>query len=123
LTNHDSNTDSLTGHGIEADRWWLLSTVDTAVVKLRYRAMFRTTSPDPFRAVLDVANEVPTLCAEIDRLSRLLGQARLAYANLTAACRATLAAWAEGEPDPWWYLRDELANTTDPDSSGGGELG
>jgi hypothetical protein len=29
-------------------------------------------------------------------------------ANLLAAMRATLAAHADGDPDPLWYLRDEL---------------
>ena len=29
-------------------------------------------------------------------------------ANLRAAMRATLAAHADGDPDPMWYLRDEL---------------
>jgi hypothetical protein len=29
-------------------------------------------------------------------------------ANLRAAIRAALAADAEGEADPWYYLRDEL---------------
>ena len=32
----------------------------------------------------------------------------LTAANLRAAMRATLAAYAEGEQDPLWYLRDEL---------------
>jgi hypothetical protein len=34
--------------------------------------------------------------------------ARHVAANLRAAMRATLAAYAEGERDPLWYLRDEL---------------
>ncbi len=29
-------------------------------------------------------------------------------ANLLAAMRATIAAHADGEPDPLYYLRDEL---------------
>ena len=33
---------------------------------------------------------------------------RLDRANLLAAMRATLAAHADGEPDPMWYLRDAL---------------
>ena len=37
-----------------------------------------------------------------------LGRTRLEAANLRAAMRATLAAYAEGEQDPLWYLRDEL---------------
>ena len=37
-----------------------------------------------------------------------LSATRLDRANLRAAMRATLAAHADGEPDPMWYLRDEL---------------
>ena len=33
---------------------------------------------------------------------------RREHANLRAAMRATLAAHADGEPDPMWYLRDAL---------------
>jgi hypothetical protein len=92
-----------------------VSGVDTAGVRARYRALL---GPDPQRspglAVLAVMGEVPRLCEEIDRLARLLGQARRAYANLAAAARAALAAHADGEPDPWWYLRDELADQQPP---------
>ena len=45
------------------------------------------------------------------RLTRLAGEldrARLDRANLRAAMRAALAAHADGEADPLWYLRDEL---------------
>jgi hypothetical protein len=61
-----------------------------------------------------VVREVPGLCDEVDRLARLLGQARNAYANLAAAARAALSARAEGEADPWWYLQDELGPHPDP---------
>jgi hypothetical protein len=49
-----------------------------------------------------------TLCAEITRLNTELAATRLDRANLLAAIRATLAAHADGEPDPLYYLRDEL---------------
>lgn len=48
------------------------------------------------------------LAAELARLSAELVAARLDRANLLAAIRATLAAWADDENDPLWYLRDEL---------------
>ena len=48
------------------------------------------------------------LAAQITRLSADLERTRLDRANLRAAMRATLAAYADGEPDPLWYLRDEL---------------
>ena len=52
--------------------------------------------------------QVTRLSAQVSRLSDKLDRARLDRANLRAAMRATLAAHADGEPDPLWYLRDEL---------------
>src|SRR5215470_17269093 len=90
------------------------SIVDTTRIRAACRAL-PLGGPDigsggPAGAVLSVVREVPGLCDEVDRLARLLGQARYAYANLTAAARAALSAHAEGETDPWWYLRDELGS-------------
>ncbi len=49
-----------------------------------------------------------TLSAEVARLNADLADTRLDKANLLAAMRATIAAHADGEPDPLSYLRDEL---------------
>jgi predicted DNA-binding ribbon-helix-helix protein len=49
------------------------------------------------------------LCAEITRLNTELAATRLDRANLAAAMRAAIAAHADGEPDPLYYVRDELA--------------
>jgi predicted DNA-binding ribbon-helix-helix protein len=49
-----------------------------------------------------------TLAAEVARLTAELTAARMDQANLLAAIRATLAAHADGEADPLYYLRDEL---------------
>ena len=54
-------------------------------------------------------SDVPALAAEVSHLRTDLAKARLDRANLAAAARATIAAHAEGEPDPLSYLRDELA--------------
>ena len=48
------------------------------------------------------------LSAEVTRLNAELVTARLDRANLLAAIRATITAHADGEPDPLYYLRDEL---------------
>lgn len=48
------------------------------------------------------------LSAEVTRLATELESARLETANLLAAMRSTLAAYADGEADPLWYLRDEV---------------
>jgi hypothetical protein len=53
---------------------------------------------------------IPGLCDEIDRLSGLLTVTRRDHHNLIAAARASLTAAADGEPDPLYYLRDELAS-------------
>lgn len=67
----------------------------------------------------DALNDAPALMAEIKRLAEELQSARLDRANLLAAARATLAASQDGEPDPLYYLRDELdALTTPPDDTG-----
>ena len=53
--------------------------------------------------------DVPTLGAVIGRLADQLAETRMDRANLLAAMRATIAAQADGEPDPLYYLRDELS--------------
>ena len=49
------------------------------------------------------------LAAEVTRLSAELAAARLRYANALAAMRATIGAQRDGEPDPLYYIRDELS--------------
>jgi hypothetical protein len=63
---------------------------------------------DWWQALTDALADTDTLAALAMRLSAELERARLDRANLRAAMRATLAAHADGEPDPMWYLRDEL---------------
>jgi hypothetical protein len=52
--------------------------------------------------------DVPAMGAVIARLTAELAGTRVDRANLLAAMRATIAAQADGEPDPLYYLRDEL---------------
>jgi hypothetical protein len=52
--------------------------------------------------------DVPVMGEVIVRLSAELAGTRMDRANLLAAMRATIAAHADGEPDPLYYLRDEL---------------
>lgn len=52
--------------------------------------------------------DVPALGAVIARLVGELAETRMDRANLLAAVRATIAAQADGEPDPLYYLCDEL---------------
>jgi hypothetical protein len=53
-------------------------------------------------------SDTPRLISEINLLRAEIDSQRLVRANLVAAVRATLTAQREGEPDPFWYLRDEL---------------
>ena len=48
------------------------------------------------------------LATEVARLTAELAAARLGHANALAAMRATIAAQRDGEPDPMYYLHDEL---------------
>ena len=63
---------------------------------------------DTWRLLESALNDVPLLIAEISRLAEELQDTRLDRANLLAAVRATLAAHHDGDPDPLYYLRDEL---------------
>jgi hypothetical protein len=51
---------------------------------------------------------IPLLCTEINRLRHRLADTLKDLHNLLAAARATLSANTDGEPDPLYYLRDEL---------------
>ena len=53
-------------------------------------------------------SDVPALGAVIARLTVELIDTRMDRANLLAAMRAAVAAHADGEADPLYYLRDEL---------------
>ncbi len=72
------------------------------------------TLADMWRAIDQALSDAVTLSAQVARLSAELERTRLDRANLRAAMRATLAAYADGEPDPLWYLRDELTAPQTP---------
>ena len=79
------------------------------------------------RRTLDIwtaVADVPVLLAEIERLRRLLAWTRTDHANLLAATQATLAAHADGENAPLYYVRDAIAArrpTTLPSHAQGGD--
>jgi hypothetical protein len=52
--------------------------------------------------------DVPVMGAAIARLAAELADTRMDRANLLATMRAAIGAHADGEPDPLYYLRDEL---------------
>ena len=75
---------------------------------------------DTWRFLESALNDVPLLVAEISQLAEELQDTRLDRANLLAAARATLAAHYEGDPDPLYYLRDELNARRSPPPDPGG---
>ncbi len=50
----------------------------------------------------------PVTRTEIVRFAGLILATLRCYQNLVAAARASLAAHEDGEPDPLYYVRDEL---------------
>src|SRR6185437_2230671 len=61
------------------------------------------------------------LATEVTRLSAELAAARLGHANALAAMRATIGAQRDGEPDPLYYIRDELSASQNLSESREGE--
>ena len=72
---------------------------------------------DHIRAALADARDLAT---EVTRLSAELAATRLWHANALAAMRATIAAQRDGEPDPVYYIRDELNATQNLSGTRGG---
>ena len=75
------------------------------------------TLADMWQELHDALSDTATLAAQVARLAAELERTRLDRADLRAAMRATLAAYADGEPDPLWYLRDELSAPQMPDAA------
>ena len=69
-------------------------------------------------SVPSLINDLAHLVSEITRLHAALIHERLISANLRAAIRAALGAESDGETDPLWYLRDEIADLTGGDAHG-----
>ena len=81
-------------------------TIDTAAVRTHFRVALRYRTPT---AIWTAIADIPVLLAELERAAQLHTRARLDFANLLAAARATLAAHEDGEVEPLFYLRDEVA--------------
>ena len=77
----------------------------------------RRTLAGVWRLIDTALADLPAVLADLGRARAELEAVRLDRANLLAAIRATLAADAEGEPDPLGYLRDELDSTDAPAST------
>ncbi|MFG1998193.1 hypothetical protein ACGFNU_03480 [Spirillospora sp. NPDC048911] len=67
--------------------------------------------PHTIPGLLDInasLDDNPLLASAVRHLSAELAQVRRRSADLIAAARATLTAERDAEPDPLYYLRDEL---------------
>ena len=80
-------------------------TVDPEAVLTHLHAA--RTRPTPV-AIWTAIADIPSLLAEIERLTELLSRTRWDFADLLAAARATIAADHEGEADPLSYLSDAV---------------
>ena len=76
--------------------------------------------PELWEQIDQALADVPALGAVITRQAGELADTRMDRANLLAAIRATLAAHADGEADPLYYLRDELDARQAPSQGRGG---
>ena len=61
-----------------------------------------------WRTVGAALADCAALAADVARQAAELADTRMDRANLLAAMRAAIAAHADGEADPLYYLRDEL---------------
>jgi hypothetical protein len=59
--------------------------------------------------LLAALDDTRDLATEVTRLSDELAAVHLWHANALAAMRATIGAQRDGEPDPLYYIRDELS--------------
>jgi hypothetical protein len=83
--------------------------VNLSVVRGHYADAQRRHTPRARRYVEYVAlRDIPALAAEVERLWALACKAHQRYADLRAAALACIAASEADEPDPLFYLRDEL---------------
>jgi hypothetical protein len=58
--------------------------------------------------ITDALTLIPSLCVEIRHLRWRLASTLTDHQDLIAAGKATLGAYADAEPDPLYYLRDQL---------------
>jgi hypothetical protein len=93
---------------MSADRTEVTTRNDIARDIIAGFAAVTPTLAGAWRLVDAALADLPAVLADLRRARTELELVRLDRANLLAVIRATLAADAEGEPDPLSYLRDEL---------------
>ena len=81
----------------------ILSTIALELARVRICDQCQASVPG-------LIDDLAHLVSEITRLHNALIDERLTSANLRAAIRAALGAESDGETDPLWYLRDEIAD-------------
>lgn len=101
-----------------ADLQEVLSRNHTAVHLVGTLARANPTNAPIWEHLTTALSDARTLADDLGRLRTELDGVRYERANLIAAAEATLAAHREGERDPLWYLRDELAHQSLPRGAG-----
>jgi hypothetical protein len=95
--------------GTPAPASWPRLHVNLSIVRGHYDyALRRHTSRARRYAHYLAIRDIPDLVAEVERLWRLACDASQGYADLRAAALASIAAYQADEPNPLFYLRDEL---------------
>ena len=102
-------TDNPAPPHVPAPAPWPRLQVNLSVVRGHYADATRRLAPRARRYSHYAAiRDIPALVAEIERLWTLVCDASQRDADLRAAALACIAASEAGEPDPLFYLRDEL---------------
>jgi hypothetical protein len=81
---------------------------DYPIADLQEVASHHRDATSATRKLSKALETIPLLCAELARIRSRLSRTVANLQNLVAAARATLSAQADAEPDPLYYLRDEL---------------
>lgn len=81
-------------------------TLDQEAVRSHFRNALRYRTPAAMWAAIA---DIPVLLAELDRALMLATEARAEFAKLLAAARTVLVAEDDGEAEPLYLLRDEIA--------------
>jgi hypothetical protein len=98
-----------TPHDARSDLQEANARIHTARARLAAVAAAQPARSGLWRIIDAALVDASALLAEVTRLNVELAGLRRTYADLLAAARATLTADDDAEPDPLFYLRDELS--------------
>jgi hypothetical protein len=106
---------------VSAPATWPRLLVNLPLIRSHYAYANRRHTPRERRLAAFIAiRDIPALITEIERLWAISCKTSQRYADLRAAALACIAASDAGEPDPFFYLRDELRASNPQQSSNRG---